>query len=157
MDLAIHLELLETRTSLLDLVASAAQAYDNRDRDLIRSTFHEQASVDLGEMFGRHDGLDAILASAEEFWAAASSMHHWTANGLLEIDLPSGRATGSTALDCVCTFVDAGTYHCGGRYADTFARVDGRWMISERRYEVQFMTALPKWEAAQGSEAPVRR
>jgi SnoaL-like domain len=157
MNLSTRLELLEIRSALVDLISSAAQAFDNCDRELLRSTFHQDATVDLGELFGRHDGVAAILASAEEFWAAASSMHHWTANPLLEIDPAASRATGSTALDCVCTFADGGTYHCGGRYADTFARVDWRWTISRRRYEVQFMTPLPKWEVAQGTEAPVRR
>jgi hypothetical protein len=152
MDIETRLELLETRNTLLDLISCYAQGFDNHDPSLLRIAFHDDAILELG-LFGRFEGLDAILGAAAQFWIGAPHMHHWMANPLLEIDLESGSARGSTSLDCLSTFVETGTSHIGGRYEDTFKRVDGRWAISERVFEVQFVAPLPDWRAADGTEA----
>ncbi len=153
MDTDTRLELLEARNALLDLISGYAQGFDNHDAELLRSIWHEDAVLDLGEIFGCHRGLDAIMAAADQFWTGAPHMHHWMANPLAEIDLEAGTATASTALDCLSTFAGAGTSHIGGRYRDKFVRVDGRWVISERTLDVQFVTPMPEWKPAQGSEA----
>jgi hypothetical protein len=115
--------------------------------------FHDDAVLDLGDLFGRYEGLDEILAAADQFWIGAPNMHHWMANPLLEIDLDAGTATARTALNCLSTFTESGTSHIGGRYDDRFERVDGRWAIRERTLIVQFVTPLPQWAPAQGTEA----
>jgi len=153
MDTDTRLELLETRNALLDLISGYAQAFDNHDAELLRSIWHKDAVLDLGEIFGWYRGLDEIMTAADQFWTGAPHMHHWMANPLVEIDLEAGTATASTALDCLSTFTDAGTSHIGGRYRDTFVRVDGRWVISERTLDVQFVTPMPDWKPAEGSEA----
>jgi hypothetical protein len=148
-----RLELLETRNMLLDLISGYAQGFDNHEPELLRWVFHEDAVLDLGDVFGRYDGLDEILAAADRFWTGAPHMHHWMANPLLEIDLAAGTATARTALNCISTFTESGTSHIGGRYDDRFQRIDGRWAISERTLDVQFVAPLPEWKAAQGTEA----
>jgi hypothetical protein len=152
MEIADRLELLETRNALLDLISSYAQGFDDHRPELLRTTFHDDAVLELG-LFGRYEGLDAILDAADQFWIGAPNMHHWMANPLLEIDLDAGRATATTALNCLSTFTESGTSHIGGRYDDVFLRVDGRWAISERTLIVQFVAPLPDWAAAQGTEA----
>ncbi len=149
---ADRLEMLEARNALLDLISSYAQGFDYHDRELLRSIWHDDAVLDLG-LFGRYEGVDAIMDAAEQFWAGAPHMHHWMANPLVQIDLAAGRATASTALDCLSTFVGEGTSHIGGRYRDVFVRVDGRWLITERVLDVEFVTPMPDWKPAQGSEA----
>jgi hypothetical protein len=151
MDLETRIDLLETRNELLDLISGYAQAFDNHDRDLLRRVFHEDALLDL-DAFGRYEGIDAILGAADSFWKGAPNMHHWMANPLLEIDLEAGRASSATALDCLSTFVDSGTSHIGGRYRDTFRRIDGRWCITERIFDLQFVTPMPDWKPTQGTE-----
>jgi hypothetical protein len=153
MDTETRLDLLESRKELLDLISAYAQGFDNHDPELLRSIWHEGAVLDLGPIFGCYSGLDEIMAAAEEFWIGAPHMHHWMANPLVEIDLAAGTATGSTALDCLSTFTAAGTSHIGGRYRDEFVRVDGRWVISARTLDVRFVTPMPDWKPAQGSEA----
>jgi hypothetical protein len=153
MDTAGRLELLETRSQLLDLISSYAQGFDDHEPELLRATFHDDAVLDLGDLFGRYEGLDAILDAADQFWIGAPNMHHWMANPLLEIDLEAGHATARTALNCLSTFTESGTSHIGGRYDDVFRRIDGRWAISERTLIVQFVAPLPEWAAAQGTEA----
>jgi hypothetical protein len=153
MDIETRLELLETRNALLDLISGYAQGFDNHDRELLRAVFHRDAVLDLGEIWGRYEGIDDILAAAEAFWAGAPHMHHWMANPLIEIDLGAGTASASTALDCLSTFVETGTAHIGGRYSDRYRRVDGRWWIAERVFEPQFVTPMPEWKPTQGTEA----
>jgi hypothetical protein len=148
-----RLELIETRNALLDLISAYAQGFDDHRPELLRDAFADDAVLELG-LFGRYEGIDAILGAAEQFWIGAPNMHHWMANPLLEIDLDAGTASARTALNCLSTFTDSGTSHIGGRYDDAFARVDGRWVISERTLIVQFVAPLPDWVAAQGTEAP---
>lgn len=153
MDLETRLDLLESRNALLDLISGYAQGFDNHDPELLRSVFHDDAVLDLGETWGRHEGISAILSAADAFWVGAPHMHHWMANPLIEIDLTADSATATTALDCLSTFTDTGTAHIGGRYTDRYLRIDGRWWISERVFELQFITPMPDWTPAQGTEA----
>jgi len=153
MELENRIELLETRNALLDLISSYAQGFDNQDPELLRATFREDAALDLGEAWGRHEGIDAILGAADSFWTAAPHMHHWMANPLLEIDLEAGTASAWTALNCLCTYLETGTAHIGGRYHDTFRRTDGRWWITERVFDLQFYVPLSEWTPTMGTEA----
>jgi SnoaL-like domain len=151
-DTETRIEMLEARAALLRLLHASAQGYDNRDPEMVRSLWHEDAVLELGEL-GSFHGIDEIVASAKQFWAETPHMHHWMANPLLEIDLEAGTATASTALDCLCTFADGGTSQIGGRYRDKLVRIDGRWLIFERRLDAHFVTPLPDWKPEQGSEA----
>jgi len=146
--------MLETRNALIDLISGYAHGFDRHLPDLLREVFADDAVLDLAE-FGTYRGIDEILGAAEQFWTAAPHMHHWMANPRLEIDLEAGTASGVTALDCLCTYVDSGTAHIGGRYVDRFARVADRWVIAERVFDLAFVTPMPEWKPAQGSEAPV--
>lgn len=156
MDLATRLELLEGRFALLDAYYRYAQAFDDREPELLRAVFHGDAILDLGDLWGSYEGIEAIIASAEASLAGASSMHHWMANPLIAIDVEAGVGSGSVSLDCVSTFVETGTAHVGGRYTDTFRRDGEVWKISERRLEVQFVTPMPQWVAVEGTEAAAR-
>lgn len=151
MDTDTRLELLETRNTLLDLIARYSHGFDGHEPELLREIFFDDAVLDL-DVFGRYEGLGAIMAVAAEFWTGAPYMHHWMANPLLEIDLQAGTASARTALNCMCTYVDSGPAHIGGRYDDLFKRVDGRWAISERTLIVNFVTPLPGWKVEQGTE-----
>jgi hypothetical protein len=155
MDLETRLELLEGRTALLDAYFRYAQAFDDRDPQLLRAVFHDDAVLNLGELWGTYNGIDAIVAAAGGFLEAASSMHHWMANPLINIDIEAGVGSGSVSLNCVSTFVETGTAHVGARYRDAFRRDDGVWKISQRTMELQFLTPMPQWMAAEGSEAVV--
>jgi hypothetical protein len=153
MDMATRLELLEGRFALLDAYHRYAQAFDDRDPELLRAVFHDDAILDLGDLWGTYEGIEAIVAAAGGFLESASSMHHWMANPLIEIDAETGVGSGTVSLDCVSTFVETGTAHVGARYRDKFRRDGGTWKISERKMELQFVTPMPQWVAAEGAEA----
>jgi SnoaL-like domain len=151
-DVVRRLELLETRNTLLDLVSSYAQAFDNHDPALLRSLWHEGAVLDLGGAFGRYTDIDGILAAADQLWAQTPHMHHWMANPLLEIDLDNGTATAATALDCFTTDNTTGPCQISGLYRDWFERRDGRWGIVKRTFELHYLTPIVDWTPLHGSE-----
>jgi hypothetical protein len=152
MDTETRLELLEARNDLQDLISRYAHGFDHQEAETLRSIWRDDAVLDLG-FFGRFVGIDEIMGAASQYWTAAPFMHHWMANPLYSIDLEAGTATAATELDCLCTYVDAGTSHIGGTYRDSFVREDGRWLIVERLFEIAFVTPMPDWKPAQGIEA----
>ncbi len=155
MDTVTRVGMLEARDALIDVQHRYAQAWDNRDRALLRAALHSDAALYLGEQLGWLEGIEAIIAAANLVWQRAVGLHHWMANPLLEIDLEAGTATGMTALDCIATYVDTGTTHVAGRYLDQYTRVAGAWKISRRSYEVHARTPLPDWAPTQGTEARI--
>jgi ketosteroid isomerase-like protein len=153
MDTEYRLDLLEARNDLLDLISRYGHGFDHRDAALLHSIWREDAVLDL-DFFGRFEGIDAIMGAAAQYWEASPFMHHWMANPLVSLDLEAGSATAATELDCVCTYVEDGTSHIGGRYLDSFVREDdGRWVIARRVFEIAFVTPMPDWKPAQGAEA----
>lgn len=152
MDYETRLDLLEARNDLLDLISRYAHGFDHQEAETLRSIWRVDAVLDL-DFFGRFVGIDEIMGAARQYWTAAPFMHHWMANPLVSIDIEAGNATAATELDCLCTYVDEGTSHIGGTYRDAFVREDGRWLIAERVFEIAFVTPMPGWNPAQGSEA----
>jgi hypothetical protein len=145
--------MLEARDALIDVQHMYAQAWDNRDPGLLRAAVHADAALYLGERLGWLEGIDAITAAAKLVWERAVGLHHWMANPVLDIDLEAGTATGTTALDCLASYLDTGTTHVAGHYLDEYTRVAGVWKISKRSYEVHARTPMPDWTPTQGTEA----
>ena len=153
-DVAARLELLETRFTLLDLVASYSHGFDGHDLERLRSIWFEDSVLDLGAEFGRADGLAEIVEIAEGFWSQIPFMHHWMANTLLDIDLDDGSADGLSALDCHITRTTGEAAWLGGTYRDRFVRRDGRRGLLERRFDLAYQTPVDSWAPELGSEAP---
>lgn len=72
------------------------------------------------------------------------------ANPLIEIN--GNDATGSAAVDCLCTYVSDGPLQISGLYRDRYERHDGCWGIVERRFDLHFVTPLANWVPVAGSE-----
>jgi hypothetical protein len=151
LDIAARLDALESRFALERLFAAYNQAFDNRDEALLRSLWHHEARLLLGEAFGDYTGIEAIVDSAHKNWAQMPYMHHWMANPLIDID--GDTATGTVALDALVTHVDMGPLQISGLYHDHFERRDGRWGFIERRFDLHYLTPLPGWKPVAGTEA----
>ena len=145
-----RLDALESRFAIERLIASYAQAFDRRDESMLRAIWHPDAVLSLG-VFGTFDGLEAIVDSAHGNWKQMPHMHHWMANSLIDIDGDS--ASGTVAVDCLCTDADAGQVQISGLYHDRFERREGRWAFVERKFDMHFLTPLVGWNPAAGSEA----
>jgi hypothetical protein len=150
-DIATRVDALESRFAIERLISEYAQAFDNHDEALLRGIWHEGAVLSLGEQFGNFQGVDSILESAHQNWRQMPHMHHWMANSIIDID--GNQASGSAAVDVLCTHVEMGPIQISGRYHDSFERRDGRWAFVERRFDLHYLTPLTNWKPVAGSEA----
>src|ERR1700744_5949477 len=120
-----RLDAVESRFALERLIAEYAQAFDNHDETLLRSIWHEGASLSLGDAFGNFEGVEAIIGSARQNWQKMPHMHHWMANPLINID--GDAATGRASVDCLCTHAEMGPVQISGLSHARFERREGRW------------------------------
>jgi hypothetical protein len=146
-----RLDAVESRFALERLIAEYAQAFDNHDEALLRSIWHEDARLSLGDAFGNFEGVEAIVQSARQNWQKMPHMHHWMANPLIDFD--GDTATGRAAVDCLCTHSEMGPVQISGLYHDRFERRDGRWAFIERSFDLHFLTPLANWTPVMGSES----
>lgn len=152
-DVESRLVLLETRQTLLDLIARYAHGFDGHDEALLRSIWFDDSVLDLGKDFGRFEGIEAILDGARAFWREIPHMHHWMANQLLQVEPAQDSASAVSALDCLITNKSRGQAALGGVYRDRFERRDGRWAIAERSFELHYQTPIKDWVPELGTEA----
>ena len=150
-DFVARLDRLESREAIDRLIAQYAHGFDSRDVELVKSVFHEDALLALGEPFGDFQGIAAIGEAAGALWAQSPRMHHWMANTVVDIDGDS--ATGIAALDCLVINVEDGPTMVVGNYFDRFERREGRWGFVERRFDLHFWAPLEGWKATLGSQA----
>jgi ketosteroid isomerase-like protein len=146
--LEARLDRVESRQAIENLIASYAHGFDNEDRELLHSIWHDDAVLDFGEAFGVHEGIEAIREAAEGFWKMITWMHHWQATPLIEID--GDRATSIVGLDCMVRSAEQGPVRVAGNYRDVYERRDGVWKISRRDFEVSFWAPDSTFEAEFG-------
>lgn len=144
-DLETRLDQLEGRFAIEDLIAKYAKGFDREDRDLLHSIWWDDCVLDFGETFGTHEGIDAIRAAADQFWANITWMHHWQATPLIEID--GDRATAYVGLDCLVRSAEEGPVRVGGYYEDVFERRDGVWKFARRLCDIQIWAPDPTYKA----------
>lgn len=149
-DLETRLARLENRAALEEIIYSYAQAFDRRDSAMLRSIWHEDAILDLGDI-GRYEGLETIMTASVELWRTKPHMHHWMSNPLIEI--AGDTATAATALDCFVVDLDTGPTQVGGLYRDSFERRDGRWGLVLRQFELHYWTPIKNWVPTAGTDA----
>jgi hypothetical protein len=147
--LIARLDTLESRAAIDTLISGYAHAFDNVDKDLLKSLWHSDATLDLPG-FGSGANRDEIMAMAEKSWAQMPHMHHWMANSLINIG--GDEASGSVAADCLFHDVDKGPVQVSGLYHDRFERRKGQWRFISRRFELHFLTPLENWSPIAGPE-----
>lgn len=153
-DVSARLDKIESRIEIEELVSKYAQAFDRRDRDLLRTVWFEDSILNLGAPFGEpFEGIDGIMGAAETLWAKTPKMHHWMANSIVVIDGDAGKA--ETALDCFVIDSVDGPTQVGGLYTDHVERRDGVWKIKLREFDLHYWAPLSNWSATAGSVVAV--
>lgn len=148
-------EIEEKLTYLLDkeeireVVTQYCRGVDRFDRDLLRSLYHPDASVDHGVFVG----------DREEFCDFTKKMHethhhltqHYVANHVAEIDGDVAHAE-TYFLYAALNREGAPFSLMGGRYIDRLQKRDGRWAILERASFGEW--AAPAINTREGSATP---
>lgn len=130
---------LQDRVALRELVDRYASGVDHRDSAAVAALFTEDGVLAIhlpGEDTPRrtHRGRTAIAATMDGLRRFRVTSHV-VANQLLEVG-DDDRATGETYCTAHHVYdTDDGPrmYVMWIRYEDTFVRVDGRWLVAERR------------------------
>jgi hypothetical protein len=120
--------------------AYAAVCDDCYNSERMIPLFTKDAVWDGGEDFGVHRGHDAL----REFFTGVSQNIEFAVHHFLqpEIDIDKGgkTATGKWYLWQACTFKgDVGVWISGLEH-DKYRKVKGKWLMSEMRLELFFMT-----------------
>jgi len=138
------LKVLALKSELMDLLHRRARGADRFDPDLMRACHPADGTDNHGTFAGRMHDFIAGIEKAQAEGPPCLSKLHVIGNALFE-------ARGD---DVFCesyhvaheTFVEDGVtqdYRIGGRYLDTFRRVQGRWLIQHRDIVYDWSRKVP--------------
>ncbi|MCV7411033.1 aromatic-ring-hydroxylating dioxygenase [Mycobacterium florentinum] len=120
---------LEARAEIFDCVQRYARGIDRRDRELLRSAYHDDAVDDhVGFVGPVEDFIDWALA----YHSTQPRHQHYLLNHTAEVD--GDEAHAETYYLFVGTDREPANHMTisGGRYLDRMERRDGRWAIVDR-------------------------
>lgn len=118
------------RQEITDLVGRYMRGLDRLDRELLRSTFHDDANTDYGFFTG---GPDAFVDMAYGALKDHLANHHML--GQVNIDLEGDIAFGEVYFQAFHRIVQDGEERdllIAGRYVDRYEKRDGEWKIAFR-------------------------
>jgi hypothetical protein len=128
---------LSDRSEILDCMMRYARGVDRRDRDVLRSAYHDGA---IDNHVGFVGEVDDFIDWAFAYHATQTRYQHYLLNHTVEI-------TGDTAhAETYYLFVGTDrepanhVTNSGGRYVDRLERRDGRWAIVHRVCVVEWIT-----------------
>lgn len=146
-----RLTLIEDRQQIHDLILKYARGVDG-DRALFTSVWAEDAVYRVDEPFGEVRGIDAIAATWDGYARVLPTMYHFAANIL--IDGPHGDEATASSLSFVTGADAEGTsWIASSTYHDSFRKIDGRWLFTERYDKVNYMIPVPDLAALGLDEA----
>jgi uncharacterized protein (TIGR02246 family) len=135
------------RDEILDLVATYAQAVDDRDIERILTVFTPDARLDFvgGAISAAgHDGIRDAFEQAfrRPEMAAPATSTHLMANTLVTIDGNTAHAE-TQAVAYHASRATGTVVTRGLRYRDVLRRVDDRWLIAHRVHRSLWQTEAP--------------
>lgn len=138
-DLARRLQALEDREQIRDQLVSYGLALDAHDWDRLRTVFVPEAVADYGDLEGRNEGIDEIIAACHRALVGLDSSQHLVAN--LDVRIDGDRATATCYLHAQHYLVSASgvnTFVVGGTYRDELIRTPEGWRITLRKLETSW-------------------
>ncbi|HEY2831418.1 MAG TPA: nuclear transport factor 2 family protein [Sporichthyaceae bacterium] len=113
---------------LHQVVTAFCRGVDRRDPEILASCFTPDATDNHGVYRGSAAGFVTWVTEAT---AAMGFMQHAVSN-LHVLSAQDDRATSETYYHMRCVGTDGEIAAVFGRYLDTWARHDGRWLIADR-------------------------
>jgi uncharacterized protein (TIGR02246 family) len=135
------------RDQIVDLVATYAQAVDDRDIERILTVFSSDARLDFEGGAISAAGHGGIRAAFEQAFrrpelAAPATSTHLMANTLVTLDGNTARAE-TQAVAYLASGATGTVVTRGLRYSDVLRRADGRWLIAHRVHRSLWQTEAP--------------
>jgi ketosteroid isomerase-like protein len=134
--MTLDVEALSDRTEILELRARYGRALDEKDWDLMKTVFAEDASADfaLGQPF---EGIESIVQACRSQMDPLDHTQHFFGNHEIEVD--GDRARGRLKL-MGSAFLRASVGDPAtclrGEYVDEYVRTDQGWRISRRELTI---------------------
>jgi hypothetical protein len=136
--MTLDVQALSDKTEILELLARFARALDDKDWDLMRTVFTEEASGDFG-LGTAFEGIDSILHACRSIMENLDCTQHFLGNDEVWLDGDRARGrhkvVGSAFLRAA---VGTPTMCERGEYTVEYVRVDGDWCISS-------IKIIPAW------------
>ena len=133
-----RLHRIEDRDEIRELISRYAHGLDLPDRDVFASVWAPDAVYRVDAPFGEVRGVKAITDAWDTFQLLFVSMYHHTMN--VVVDGPDGDTASATSFALVTGTDSEGTaWTASCIYFDQFARIDGRWLFTERYDKVNYM------------------
>ncbi|MEZ5656430.1 MAG: nuclear transport factor 2 family protein [Sphingobium sp.] len=127
-----------SRAAIADLVCAYARGVDRGDVELLKSVFHDDATVMCGIANGRGtEFAQAIIAFVTD---NLDRCFHSTSNSWIEVDGDSGAGEHYVIAHMTAGGQDIMT---GGRYIDRYERRDGTWKIASRSFVMDWNSTQP--------------
>lgn len=148
---ALVRELLD-REQLRDLVARYAMAVDDHDLAAVEAMFHPDAVFDRDGHLAR--GWPEVAATLGASMRGFRRMLHTPHAAVVELvgpDAATGASTGHAEL-----VTSRGVLLAAYRYADEFARHEGRWVFTRRAVRFVYATSALEYAATLPHEDRVR-
>jgi hypothetical protein len=137
-ELAGQVRYLLDRQAILDCVVRGVRGLDRHDPELIRSVFHEDAVINIGEFVGTRD---AFITWSDAGHRATYSGHAHNVT-CQSVDLDGDTAHAETyVIMALRRNADTTVILNGGRYIDRLERRAGTWAIALRRLAVDWRVA----------------
>lgn len=131
MDREASIDALLAKDALRDLAMRYCRAIDRRDRELLRSVYHDDAVDDHGTLFC--DSAAAFIAQQDQIMAPFALTAHYICNMHWRLD--GDRADGELYFLAYHRIEQPIVRHIlvTGRYLDNYDRRAGIWKIARRR------------------------
>jgi hypothetical protein len=136
-ELAQRIARLADRSEIRDCMTRYARGVDRRDRDLLRSAYHDGAIDDHVGFVGE---VDDFIDWAFAYHGTQTRYQHYLLNHTADVDGDTAHA--ETYYLFVGTDREPANHMTisGGRYVDRLERRDGRWAIVARACVVEWIT-----------------
>jgi len=153
-DLENRLDRLESRASIMDLVARYFIATDIDDTSTVMSCFaNDAAFLVSGELCGQDfENIRDFLVSARSAMGLTVHVHNSTLIDFESADVATGIVTAH--LELVLQNVPL---YGAVRYHDRYVRIGGSWKIARRDMKVVYLAEWGSAPDALNSTTPVRR
>ncbi len=132
-----ELRAVHDRLELHELLARYARAVDDRDWELYRSVFTEDAHIDYTSAGGIAGSRDEVADFLAEAFAAVPWAQHYVTNIEVDLDGDSAEVGAMFYNPMQLPGMDAPSY-CGGRYHHQAVRTERGWrsrrLVEENRW-----------------------
>jgi hypothetical protein len=136
-ELAAQVRALTDRAEILECMMRYAHGMDRRDRDVLRSAYHDGA---IDNHVGFVGEVDDFIDWAFAYHGTQTRYQHYLLNHT--VDISGDTAHAETYYLFVGTDREPANHitSSGGRYVDRLERRDGRWAIAARVCVVEWIT-----------------